>query len=228
MWELFATQYVNDWKEVCYEPTTLGYACLIVAGLLCFALAIAAVRSRGGDAKAISTKQIVFSAMAMALATITSMMTLFKMPMGGSVTPCSMLFIVLIGYWYGPRAGILTGLAHGILQLILDPYILSLPQMLVDYPLAFGALGLSGFFHNSRGGLAKGYLLGIFGRFVMAFLSGWLFFYYYAPEGWNVIWYSIAYNGTYIGAEGILTMAILALPPMQKALATVKNMATAQ
>ena len=38
--------------------------------------------------------------MAMALATVTSMIKLFDAPMGGSVTLCSMLFITLIAYWY--------------------------------------------------------------------------------------------------------------------------------
>ena len=55
--------------------------------------------------------------------------------------------------------------------------------MLVDYPLAFAALGLSGFFSEADRGLLKGYLLGAFGRFFFAFLSGYLFFAYYAPEG---------------------------------------------
>ena len=142
MWKLFATQYVNDWDEVCYQPTALGYATLILVGVLCIALAVWIVRRSGKGGKRITTRQLMFSAMAMALATVTSMIKLFDAPMGGSVTLCSMLFIVLIGYWYGPKVGILTGVAYGMLQLIIDPYILSLPQLVVDYPLAFGALGM--------------------------------------------------------------------------------------
>ena len=34
MWKLFATQYVNDWDEVCYQPTALGYATLLIVGLI--------------------------------------------------------------------------------------------------------------------------------------------------------------------------------------------------
>ena len=166
MWKLFATQYVNDWDEVCYQPTALGYAALIIVGLLCMGLAVWIVRRSKEGGTHITTRQLMFSAMAMALATVTSMIKLFDAPMGGSVTLCSMLFIVLIGYWYGPKVGILTGVAYGILQLVIDPYILSLPQMIVDYPLAFGALGMSGFFANSKNGLQKGYLLGILGRWV--------------------------------------------------------------
>ena len=225
MWKLFATQYVNDWEEVCYQPTALGYAALIVVGLLCIGLAIWIVRrSRNGGTR-ITTRQIMFSAMAMALASVTSMIKLFDAPMGGSVTLCSMLFIVLIGYWYGPKVGILTGVAYGILQLVIDPYILSLPQMIVDYPLAFGALGTSGFFANSKNGLQKGYLLGIFGRWVFAFLSGYIFFAYYAWDGWNPAAYSAVYNLSYIGIEGVITLILISLPPVKNALLAVKKLA---
>ena len=225
MWKLFATQYVNDWEEVCYQPTVLGYATLLIAGLLCIGLAVWIVRRSGKGGSRITTRQLMFSAMAMALATVTSMIKLFDAPMGGSVTLCSMLFIVLIGYWYGPKVGILTGVAYGILQLVIDPYILSLPQMIVDYPLAFGALGTSGFFANSKNGLQKGYLLGIFGRWVFAFLSGYIFFAYYAWDGWNPAAYSAVYNLSYIGIEGVITLILISLPPVKNALQSVKKLA---
>jgi thiamine transporter len=224
MWKLFATQYTNDWDEVCYQPTALGYGTLILVGLICIALALAIVH-KGKKGMRITTRQLIFSAMAMALATVTSMIKLFDAPMGGSVTLCSMLFIVLIGYWYGPKAGILTGVAYGILQLVIDPYILSLPQMIVDYPLAFGALGMSGFFSGSKRGLQKGYLLGIFGRWVFAFLSGLIFFAYYAWDGWNPALYSAVYNLSYIAAEGVITLVIISLPPVSNALGAVKKLA---
>lgn len=225
MWKMFATQYVNDWDEVCYQPTVLGYAALIVVGLLCIGLAVWIVRRSKKGGGRITTRQIMFSAMAMALATVTSMIKLFDAPMGGSVTLCSMLFIALIGYWYGPKVGILTGVAYGILQLVIDPYILSLPQMIVDYPLAFGALGMSGFFASSKNGLQKGYLLGIFGRWVFAFLSGYIFFAYYAWDGWNPAAYSAVYNLSYIAIEGVITLILISLPPVKNALVSVKKLA---
>lgn len=225
MWKLFANQYVNDWEEVCYQPTALGYVALVVIGLLCIAVAVAIVKRSGKGGKQITTRQLIFSAMAMALATVTSMIKLFDAPMGGSVTLCSMLFITLIGYWYGPRVGILTGVAYGILQLVIDPYILSLPQMIVDYPLAFGALGMSGFFSESKNGLQKGYLLGIFGRWFFAFLSGYIFFAYYAWEGWNPVAYAAVYNFAYIGIEGAITLVLISLPPVKNALLAVKKQA---
>ena len=167
----------------------------------------------------IKVKHIAFAAMAVALAIATSMIKVIKLPMGGSVTLFSMLFIVLIGYWYG-----IAALAYGVLQLLLDPYILNIPQVLLDYILGFGALGLSGIFSNSRHGLIKGYIVGVIGRFICSFLSGWIFFAVYTPEFFNsAILYSVVYNGSYIGLEAVVTLVVISLLPVNKALAYVKN-----
>ena len=169
-----------------------------------------------------NTRKLVFSAMGIALAMVTSYIKVWEMPMGGSVTLLSMLFICLIGYWFGPRYGLITGIAYGILQFVVDPYMVSLPQVLFDYPLAFGALGLSGFFSDKKYGLQTGYVAGVLGRFVFSTLSGVFFFAAYAPEGMNPWVYSSLYQGTYLGAEGIVTLIILSIPPVSKALASVK------
>ena len=78
-----------------------------------------------------NTRKLVFSAMGIALAMVTSYIKVWEMPMGGSVTLLSMLFICLIGYWFGPRYGLITGIAYGILQFVVDPYMVSLPQVLL-------------------------------------------------------------------------------------------------
>ena len=172
----------------------------------------------------IHVKQIAFAAMAMALAVVTSMIKIFSLPMGGSVTLLSMLFIVLIGYWFGFKVGLVSAVAYGVLQLIINPYILSIPQVILDYILAFGALGLSGIFSNSKNGLIKGYIVAVFGRLFFAFLSGVVFFAVYTPEFFNSsILYSLVYNGSYIGAEAVITIIIIMFPPVNKALGYLKN-----
>ena len=91
--------------------------------------------------KSISTKQIVFSAMAIALATvIATVIKLPSLPNGGSVTLFSMLLVTLVGYWYGPATGVIAAVAYGILQFITGPYVVHPLQVIIDYPLAFGAL----------------------------------------------------------------------------------------
>ena len=218
---IFATPVTDEWGTS-YQLTTAGYTALVIAMLAILLVGCAIF----GSKKKFSAKQLSFSAMAIALAMVTSMLKLWKMPMGGSVTLFSMLFIVLIGYWYGFGAGLTTALSYGILQLIIDPYIISFPQMLIDYVFAFGALGLSGVFSKSRHGLVKGYLIAVLGRFAFATLSGYIFFPTFMPEFFDsAIIYSICYNGAYIGAEAILTLVLIALPPVSKALSHVKSLA---
>jgi thiamine transporter len=170
-----------------------------------------------------TTKKLVYSALGIALALVTSYIKLWEMPMGGSVTLLSMLFVCLIGYWFGLKYGLITGIAFGLLQFIIDPYMLSIPQVILDYPFAFGALGLSGVFCNKKFGLQIGYVIGVVGRFVCSTLSGVIFFADYAPEGMNPWVYSIAYQGSYLGVELVLTLIIISIPPVAKALSLVKS-----
>lgn len=170
-----------------------------------------------------TTKKLVYSALGIALAMVTSYIKLWEMPMGGSVTLLSMLFVCLIGYWFGLKYGLITGIAFGLLQFIIDPYMLSIPQVILDYPLAFGALGLSGLFCNKKFGLQIGYIIGVVGRFVCSTLSGVIFFADYAPEGMNPWVYSIVYQGSYLGAEMVLTLIVISIPPVANALSLVKS-----
>lgn len=185
------------------------------------------IHSVTGGSTSSAVRKLVFSAMGIALAMVTSYIKVWEMPMGGSVTLLSMLFICLIGYWFGAKYGIITGAAYGLLQFVVDPYVLSIPQVLFDYLFAFGALGLSGFFSNRRYGLQIGYAVGVLGRFVFSTLSGVIFFAAYAPEGMNPWVYSSLYQGTYLGTEGIVTLVIISLPPVTKALNLIHRQASA-
>lgn len=233
---MFYDVVVNDWGEITYVPTTLGKVLLVIliiallGGAVAFARAqvkkkpdnTVSARKSGGR---LTTRQLAFCAMAIALGTVLSNIKLFHFPYGGSVTLLSMLVICLPGYFFGLGAGILTGIAYGVLQLLIDPYVLYPMQLVVDYLLAFGALGLSGLFSNARNGLIKGYIAAVLGRYVFAVISGWIFFGEYAWEGWNPLPYSLAYNATYIFSEAAVTIAILLLPPVRKAMIRAKKMA---
>lgn len=209
--------------EDSYQFTTAGYALMVI--LLIGALVGAALLSKKSreEKKHMNTRQLAFCAVSIALAMVTSMIKLYSFPFGGSVTLFSMLFMCLPGYFFGVGTGILTAVGYGILQLLIEPYIYFPIQVIVDYVLAFGALGLSGIFANKTHGLVRGYLLGIVGRYVFAVLSGWLFFGEYAWEGWNPLLYSLAYNGAYIFAEGAVTVVILMIPAVSQALMQVKR-----
>lgn len=206
-----------------YGLTTAGFAAAVI--IMVVLVVIAAAEAGRKEGKKMGTKQLVFCAMSIALACVTSMMKVYEFPFGGSITFFSMLFICLPGYFYGLTAGLLSAAAYGVLQFLLGPYILFPLQVIVDYLLAFGALGLSGAFSKSKNGLRKGYLAGILGRYVFAVISGWIFFGEYAWEGWGALTYSLAYNGAYIFAEGAITLLILSIPAVSGALARVKEMA---
>jgi len=184
---------------------------------------------RGSAEKARSSKflvrKLVFCAMAVALGTVLSNIKVFHFPTGGSITLLSMLAVCLPGYFYGLGTGLMTGVAYGILQLLIDPYVLFPIQLIVDYFLAFGALGLSGLFADAKGGLLKGYVAGVLGRYVFAVISGWIFFGEYAWEGWAPLPYSLAYNATYIFSEAAVTIILLLIPAVHKAMERVKRMA---
>lgn len=175
-------------------------------------------KSRRADTPSRSNRQLTFCAICIALATVTSFIKIVSLPFGGSITLFSMLFISLTGYFYGLRAGILTGTAFGILQFILNPYVYAPIQILLDYPLAFGALGFSGFFCKKKYGLLFGYSLGVTGRYLFHVISGYLFFQSYAPEGTNALLYTLGYNLTYILPEMILTLILLCIPSIRTAL----------
>ena len=172
-----------------------------------------------------SIKVLVFSAMCIALASVTSMIKVFEFPTGGSITLASTFFATLPGFFFGPAVGIAAGFAHGILQFFLGPYILTPVQVFIDYGLAFAAFGLSGFFAGQKFGYQKGYIAACTGRWFFAFLSGWIFFGEYAWEGWNAAAYSAVYNIIYILGEAVIVLIIISIPAVSEALNRVKTIA---
>lgn len=179
--------------------------------------------------KPFHTKTLVFSGVSIALAiVIATYIKLPSLPFGGSITLFSMLLICLIGYWYGPVVGITSAVTYGILQFITGPYVVHPLQVILDFPLAFGALGLSGFFYHSKHGLIKGYIVGVLGRFVVHCISGMIFYTSYVGtlDG-NIaaIWAGIVYNMSYLFPEAIISILLLLLPPVSNALAKIKALA---
>ena len=198
--------------------TAAGYGVCIAAGVLLF-LAAAIVAGKNSEKNRMTTRQLVFCAMAVALAFVTSYIKIFRMPWGGSVTLCSMLFIVLVANWYGVKTGILVGLAYSILQFIQEPFVLSLFQVCCDYIFAFAALGAAGFFAKQSRGLAKGYAAAVLARGAFHSLGGYLYWMDYMPENFPQSLksiYPIAYNYSYLLAEGLIPWLLYRYPQLQR------------
>lgn len=214
-----------------YSLTTPGMiACIVIALLLLFAVSFfTGGRQKKERKQLFSTKQLVFSAIAIALAYVASYVKFIDMPWGGSVTLLSMLFIVLIGYWYGPKIGLTCGLAYGVLQFLQGgSYILTPLQVCLDYIIAFAALGLSGFFSKRKHGLLIGYIVAILARGAFHSIGGYLYWMEYMPDNFPKAFtavYPILYNYAYILLEGVITVIILLLPPVKKAMEYIKRMA---
>ena len=209
--------------------TTAGYAVSALAVIL-LAAAVIFFCSKNSSTRKMTTQQLVTCAVALALAYVTSYIKIFKLPFGGSVTLFSMLFIVLIGYWYGAKIGILTGLVYGIFQFLQEPYVLSLFQVCCDYILAFGAMGIAGFFSKSKKhGLVKAYLAAILARGAFHALGGYLYWMDYMPSNFPkslTALYPIIYNYSFILAEGILTVIVISIPAVSKALNQMRTVTT--
>lgn len=204
-----------------YFESTLGQI-LTISIIAVFFLFIL-IPTKAQKNKRADTKAVTLSALMVALATGLGMLKLFEMPYGGTVTVFSMLPIVLCGYFLGTRRGVMAGMCVGLLNLIFGPYVIHPVQLLVDYPFAFGALGLSGLCSKQKNGLFKGYIIGLIGRYICAVISGIVFFGAYAPEEFNPVTWSFFYNFTYLAAEGVLTLMIISIPPVKKALEGLKS-----
>ena len=144
------------------------------------------------------TKIIAEIVVAVALAYVLNLIVIFRLPQGGSVTAVSMVPILWLALRRGPKIGVFGGLVFGLVDLFPQPFIVHPVQFLLDYPLAFGALGLAGFL---KGHPIVGVAVGIFGRFICHFISGVVFFATYAPTGMNPAVYSAVYNGSYLAVE---------------------------
>lgn len=157
------------------------------------------------------------SAIMIALSTVLSLVKVWEMPLGGSITMLSMLPVMLIALRYGNKAGVATAFVYSLTQLFLGlPSLMSwgmnafqwVGSLVFDYLLAFTVLGFAGTFRkHGFTGVLGGVVLGCALRFVSHFISGAIFFAVWCPEGWNVVWYSICYNGGYMLPEMILTCA---------------------
>jgi len=151
----------------------------------------------------LQTKVIAEIVAFVALSTALSFIKLFSLPQGGSVTAGSMVPVLWLSLRRGGKVGLFACAVYGFVQLAVEPFIFHPIQVLLDYPIAFGALGLAGVFQNHP---FLGVNLGIAGRFAAHFVSGVVFFAAFAPEGMSPIVYSAIYNGSYLLPELVVSI----------------------
>jgi len=159
------------------------------------------------------TKLLAEMVVAIALSTVLSFIKFSIWAQGGSVTAGSMIPIFWFSLRRGAKLGIVGGIVYGMVQFFVEPYFFHPAQVLLDYPIAFGALGLAGLFRTHE---LSGVAAGIGGRFLAHFVSGVIFFATYAPQiylglniGANAYTYSALYNGTYLVPELVISSVLM-------------------
>ncbi|MDU3176455.1 energy-coupled thiamine transporter ThiT [Anaerococcus sp.] len=164
-----------------------------------------------------TTKMLVEGALAIALSFVLARITFFKMPQGGEITPGQMIPLIIFSIRYGAGKGFLIGALYGIVDMMFGGYIIHPIQAILDYPLPYGLIGLSGLFSeefkrtHQFAPILKGTLIAILARFVTHVVSGVVFFSSYASEGQGALAYSLVYNGSYLAVEYAIALVILFL-----------------
>ena len=150
-----------------------------------------------------TTKMLAHAAMALALSFVLSYIRFFRMSGGGAVTPGSMLPVMLFGAAYGLVPGLLVGFAYALLQIVQGAEAAGFMGLLLDYILAFTALGLAGLAKNwpRTWGLYIAMVIALVGRLLCSILSGVVV--------WGTpLWGSITYNVSYMLPEMVICLLL--------------------
>ncbi len=154
------------------------------------------------------TKKMTEIAVSVAMAVVCSFIKVLEMPQGGSVA-FTMIPLLFIAQKRGPLSGIIAGSIYGVLSALISGVLYHPASLLLDYVLAFGLLGIAGFFKNSTLNIAIGTTLGVGCRFISSLISGAVLFAEYAPEGQNPWLYSLIYQSSYMVPEFIISICVL-------------------
>lgn len=191
----------NNWLEN-KDVHSVG---LYISSIVAIIALLAATFLFGKKERNFDVKSITYASICIAMSFALSYMRIVKFPQGGSITLASLLPLMLYSYMFGIRKGVFAGFIYGVLQAFQDPTILHPAQFLLDYPVAFAAIGLAGLFSRATAldkmpqlQFALGAVIAGLGRFLMHFLSGIFAFGTFAPEGTNVVLYSLGYQAGYV------------------------------
>ena len=185
---------------------------------------------------------LVEGAVMIALATVLSLIKVYKLPWGGSITLLSMLPICVFSIKYGVVKGLFISFVYSLVQLGLDlAEVLSwgltpvtlIAWLALDYILAYTVIGTAGMLRSHKlPGWIIGTVCALMLRLFAHFLSGVLIWHSFG-ELWdgfsteNEYIYSILYNGSYMLPEIVFTVIgaviLFSVPQTRKLLAPVPS-----
>jgi len=177
------------------------------------------------------TRILLEIALTIALATVLGMFTVWRMPQGGSVS-LEMLPIFVLALRRGLGPGVVAGALYGLVDLMVNPFIVHWAQLLLDYPVAYLLVGLAGLGAGAvdrelargrrlqaAGVMTAGIAAGSAARYLAHVISGVIFFSEYAPAGQPVWAYSAVYNlYVPVAAAGCLVAALVIVPSLDRIL----------
>lgn len=220
----FIKHFTKDSKfprfdNIVENPVPFFIVLVVTFALIYLLIKVIKNQKSGSVQRKIDTRMLVTGALCIAISYVLSFIKLLDLPQGGSLTLASGLPIVLFAYIYGPRNGLIAAFAYSILQLTQGIYAVHIVQFLLDYPIAFTAFGLAGFFRkNIIPGIVTGYMV----RLVAHVISGVVFFSSYA-NGFPPLPYSIGYNGAFLIPEMVLCIILVLVPQAHRMIEDLKH-----
>lgn len=217
-----------DWgfaEEEKFAPYSTWQMALFTVLLTVVIVALAVL----GDSKSQvseNVRSISYAAICIALSYALSYIKFFSLPQGGSVTFASLLPLILYSYMFGTRKGLVAGVVYGMLQFVQSPQFYEPMQVLLDYPIAFGAIGVAGISRKIK--LLKGNVMAEFAvgaliagvlRYLAHALSGFYVFYHYIESRTvgAMLAYAFGYN-SFVLVDIALVIAVGVLALSTKAL----------
>ncbi|HEY4822087.1 MAG TPA: energy-coupled thiamine transporter ThiT [Candidatus Bathyarchaeia archaeon] len=157
-------------------------------------------------AKIVPTRILAEGAVLVALSGALHLVTFYQAPLGGRVTAGAMIPVLLFALRRGYVLGTVAGAVYGLIVLFEEPFLFHPVQVLLDYFIAFGILGVAGFFRKIP---LVGILVALAGRFASHFASGVIFAEIFIPAGADPFVYSAIYNGQYLIPELVISAIIV-------------------
>lgn len=157
-------------------------------------------------AKIVPTRILAEGAVLVALSGALHLVTFYQAPLGGRVTAGAMIPVLLFALRRGYVLGTAAGAAYGLIVMIEEPFLFHPVQVLLDYFIAFGILGVAGFFRKAP---LVGVVVAMAGRFASHFASGVIFAEIFIPEGADPVVFSTLYNGQYLLPELVISAIIV-------------------
>lgn len=160
-------------------------------------------------------RTITYVAVTVAMSAVLFLIKPLAMPYGGSIS-LNMLPILFLSLYAGVRPGLIAGVLYGLVNYIQAPYLVHPAQMILDYPLAFGLVGLAGLFGTgSSVKIGAGVILAGLLRFSAHFVSGVLFLHLFIPDAaersalGDPLIYSAGYNASYMVPSTIIALPLV-------------------